>query len=171
MILSSIKTTCKNCRDDFRKSRSFLILLLAFAVIIGQVLPMQAGQLALGGSEWIEICGGENGSYFIQAGQSGGDSKQNHDCDDCSLCAVSGNGANIVPVIGRNMFQLSVFADVAFSQDYTVFTDRPEKHWYTSRAPPNKCINRIPSLSKSVSLKLLHDDYSEGAQTSQAGTS
>ena len=171
MTLSAIRKTGKNCWDVLRTSQLVLILLLSSAVIIGQVFPMQAGHLRLGDSDWIEICGGENGSHFIQAGQSGEGSKRNHDCNDCSLCAGSGNGANIVPATGRDIFRLSVFADFAFAQDYTVFTDRPEKYWSTSRAPPNGCINGIPVLRHSVFLKPSHDDYSEGVQTNQAGTS
>jgi len=170
MKLSSIRTTCKNFWDNLRKSRSFLVLLLSFAVIVGQVFPMQASHLRYADSDWIEICGGENGSYLIQAGQPGEGSKQDHDCSDCSLCAGFGNGANIAPVTGRDMLQLSVFADFAFAQDYAVFTDRPEKHWSTSRAPPYKSINRIPVLSNPVSLKPLQNEYPEGVQPSQAGT-
>jgi len=171
MTLSAIRKTSKNCWDILRASRLILILLLSSAVMMGQVFPMQAGHLRLGDSGLIEICGGENGSYFIQAGQTDDDSKPNHDCNDCSLCASAGNGENIVPASGNGLIQHSVFVDFPLVRGSNVFIDRPEKYWSLSRAPPNKSINRIPALRTSVFLKPLRGDFSEGVHISQAGTS
>ncbi|MGR3662859.1 MAG: hypothetical protein ACU0CA_17020 [Paracoccaceae bacterium] len=168
MTLAAFRTANKNCWEYLWKPQSFFVLLLSFSVLIGQVLPMQAAHLMLAESGWVEICGGEDGSYLIKSDQNGEGSEQGHDCNDCSLCTVSANGMNAVPATGGEMFQLSVFANVVFPQDYAFLTDCPEKNWSTSRAPPHKSTKRMPILRKSFSLNLLHSEYSEGASTCRA---
>lgn len=163
--------TCRKCWSYLPNSQLLLVLLFSFAVILGQILPLQAGHSGFGDSELIEICGGEDGSYFIDASQNSEGSEQGHDCSDCSLCTISGNGANGVPAAGSDMVQLSAVVELAFSPEYTVFTDCPEKHWSISRAPPIEYINRFYILHNSFSLNHLHNKNLEDAQTSQVGTS
>ena len=130
---------------------------------------MQASHSAPGNSGWIEICGGEDGSFFIQADQDGEGQDPSHDCNDCSLCAVSWNGANAVPATKNDVIQLSTDFGFAFPQHFNVVADCPEKHWSTSRAPPDQSANRKTILSNAFTFRPLQNAISDGAPTIHLG--
>lgn len=132
---------------------------------------MLASHLSSADSGWIEICGGEDGSYFVQTNQNGEGQEQGHDCNDCSLCVVSWNGANAVPTTYNDVFQQSAGLGFAFPRHYSVVTDFPEKHWSTSRAPPIVSIKKDIEVRNTFFLNRLYSEYFEDAPKSQAGIS
>ncbi len=171
MKLGAQNKTCQNCWSKLRSFRLVFAILFSVALIVGQASPMQARHLAAGDSEWIEICGGDDGSYFVQIDQDGESQDQHHDCKNCSLCAVAGSGANAVLAANGGIVYLSVVMNVGFPLHFSVVTDRPEQLWSSSRAPPTKRTKQNSLFCSSFFQKILHRDFYVSARINRVRTS
>lgn len=105
--------------------------MLALAVLLAQVLPMQAAQSDGG---WMEICGGDEGSYFVQL--EDGSSGQEHGCTHCSACLLATSTATTIPPKIDNLILQLKLIDVPLAVQLTPVTSHPEQYWSACRGPP-----------------------------------
>lgn len=95
---------------------------------------MQAGHAANGSSGWIEICGGENGSYFVETEPGSGENNQS--CEHCSFCVTTTNTTAAVVVQRADVLFLVAATEIIHPVDQVFLAPGPEKYWSPCRGPP-----------------------------------
>lgn len=154
-VCEQVETISDNFRHKCRHSlqwplRYFSTVILSLAVLLGQVLPMQADHSNAG---WMEICGGEDGSYFVQlADGSGG---QGQECTHCSACMLAGSSPASTPPKIAGLTLEPKLIELPLATHPAPVTSHPEQFWSACRGPPlegtEKSMINHGSLCDSVS--------------------
>lgn len=137
---------CQNrCRTILLSLQYVLTGVFALAILLSQAVPMQA---AHSGDGWIEICGGDEGSYFIQIGEDTGSG--NRDCAHCDYCLTPGSSAVAhFPNFSGINFTLK-FVDLSLPDFDETPAPNPAQYWPANRGPP---------IESNISTMTNHNSY------------
>ncbi len=131
-----------------------LCVVLSVAVFFAQSMPMNASVVSHGGN-WIEICGGEDGSYFIQL-EDGAPQPGPLDCDHCDDCLLMANTLSVNATPEWAALAPFGFGTLSFDLAQTVGLAGAEQYWSACRGPPlEKSGNRMPTPF--ILASLAHD--------------
>ena len=135
---------------------------LAVVVLLAQVLPMNAGHGG-GSGDWLEICGGEDGSYYIQL-DDGSELPAPTECQHCDACMLF-TGANGLTTIRDQFLQApSDYGVAVFGVAQTAGLAGSEQYWAACRGPPlensGKIMPRKPTLASYADGTVNSDTWS-----------
>lgn len=124
-----------------------LCVVLSVAVFFAQSMPMNAES-----GSWMEICGGEDGSYFIQL-DNNAPHPASGDCEHCDSCLLMSNTLTVNITPEWAVFAPSGIGALSFDLAQTVGLAGAEQYWSACRGPPlEKSGNRMPTILILASL-------------------
>lgn len=122
----------------------FICAVLSLALVFAQSMPMSAS--VSGDGTWIEICGGEDGSYFIQQ-DDGTPQHTPMECVHCDGCLMVSNISNAHEPSDWFLSVPLGASHVIFSPAQTTGLAGAEQYWAACRGPPlQNTGNRMPSI-------------------------